>query len=324
MAIDDPIFIHSLFREAGCYFLEKFRDLGPAYACYRDPFGAGHGQYFVPDAAPLPAAQLTSLSALLWEAPGRPVLQLRRSAGRMQALRRHFRGIHIHLWHEPRAQWWSCRIAAHFDRSVRRIYAAPHLPEALRRTAATVELGAHTGRPLDPADNYRLFYALWLDAWLRLCAHANLTISLDHLTTSRFQNLRCCARLSELTGCAIDLSDARSRGLVLTREEEAFYAEQESAVNDVFIASGCASAQDIQNADAAARGAREAHEAGQHDLATERNLRLATLTMMRAMARQRPNRLQRHARALASLLRNCRRVRIGRPDAEASNQARCC
>ena len=358
MAITDPIFIHSLFRAAGSYLLQKFRSLGPEFTCYQEPFSESlmalndparedrllqsapcplsrparpdqpplhefwvrrqqlrglfrasfcYRQYFF--GGHLPRQQLAYLSALIEHAHGRPVLQFHRSSGRVQALQRHYGGVHLHVWREPRVQWWSYRSTRYFDDVSRRVYCSDHLPEALRRIAAMADFGADPLRPLGPRENYLMFYGLWLDAWLRLRSHAELSISLDDISASRRENLECSRQLGELTGCAISLADAAARGMAFASEEEGFYAELEHAVGDIFIRTGRGTARSVEAAEEAARNARRAHELSSHDRFVERNLRQAALTMMQERVEDERSRERRSTKMLAARLWNSWRSR---------------
>jgi hypothetical protein len=239
--------------------------------------------YFAHDGQ-LPPAQQAWLAAIIQHAPARPVLQFCRSAGRVAALRSLYGGTHLHLWREPRAQWWSCKASDHLDDLRARIYRSAQLPEPLRavlRMAGNPRRRRH--HPL-PRDDYAMFYGLWLDAWLRLCANCHLSINVDRIALDPQEQAECTRRLSALVDCELDLSDIRVAGLVLTPEEEPFYTQTEEAVRDVFVNTGHATAQAVQAATAAAQRARAAHTGRPHDPAAEQNLRLAAMSLMSSLA----------------------------------------
>ncbi len=355
MSITEPIFIHSLFRAAGCYFVQKIRSLGSDFTCYQQPFNEAlvalnsparyerllqsrgcpsthaaraaqpplyefwlrrrqlrglfresfsYQQYFLGDEARLPLEQLAYLSALIEHAQGRAVLQFYRSSGRAQALQRQLGGVHIHLWREPRVQWWSYKAAQYFDEVCQRIYLSDHLPQALRRIGALAGIGRAPVRYLTARENYLMFYGLWLDAWLRLRSHAELSISLDGISLSRRENLECSRQLGELTGGAFDLSDACASGMAFTSDEEEFYAEVEHTVNLVFVETGRGTVRSVEAADDAARNARRAHEHRHRDRLAERNLRQTALSMMQGWVEHERARRQWSANVLAARLCN--------------------
>ncbi len=266
------------------YFYEFWIRRERLIGLYRESFA--YDQYFMDECAVLPAEQSAYLSALIEHAQGRPVLHCCRSSGRIGALRREYGGVHIHVWRDPRNQWWSYRVADYFDRVTQLVYRGKPLPRALRTLRAMAGIGRGKLRLLRPRENYLVFYGLWLDAWLRLQSQANLSISLDGIATSPTENAESSKRLSELAGRAIDLSDVHTSGMVFTAEEEEFYSGIERAVNDIFVQTDGAVRQGVEAASAAARNARQAYELLEHDAVVERNLRQAALTMMGLLAGQ--------------------------------------
>jgi len=270
----------------------------PLSGLFRDRFA--YQQYFVGDSGQLPPQQALYLSTLLTHAAGRPVLQCCRSSGRLAALRRQYGGAHVYVWREPRAQWWSYRAAGYFDAANQRIYRANHLPAALGRVGAAV--GAAAGEPshLRPRESYLLFYALWLDAWLRACAHAQLSIGLDAVGSAAAEATRCARQLSELVGCPLDLSAVRATGMVFAAEEDAFYAQIERSVHEAFVADGQVTAGELQGAIDAAYAARRCHERRGRDRTAEPKLRQAALDMMDRLASQEEAARQWSARHVAA------------------------
>jgi hypothetical protein len=266
------------------YFYEFWARREQLAGLYREEFA--YRQYFMDEAGRLPPAQIAYVLALIQHAQGRPVLQCCRSFGRVGALRREFGGTHLHVWREPRNQWWSYKVADYFERVTQLIYRSELLPPALCEVRSMA--GIDRGRPrlLRPQESYLAFYGLWLDAWLRLQSQADLSISLDGIATSSAENADCSRRLSELSGRAFDLSDVRTAGMVFTADEQAFYSQIESAVSAMFVRGGRATWQGIEAAGEAARSARQAYESLAHDPVVERNLRQTTLSMMGLLAGQ--------------------------------------
>lgn len=263
------------------YFYEFWASRQHLRGLYHRAFA--YDQYFVKDAQ-LPAQQQAWISALLEHAAARPMLQLSRSSGRVAALRRLYGGRHVQLWREPRVQWWSYKAADYFDSVTRRIYRSTNLPETLLTVYRMAGTGRLRARHLRPRGNYLLFYGLWLDAWLRLRANCELSINVDRIALDPAENAGCSRQLSELAGHPISLSDVRASGMVLTADEEPFYTEAESAVNDLFVRSGHATPRSVQDAVEAAESARRAHDGREHDATAEQNLRLAALSLMECLA----------------------------------------
>ncbi len=263
------------------YFYEFWEARQHLRGLYHASFA--YRQYFA-RAGQLPAAQRAWISAIIEHARGRPLLQFCRSSGRAAALRSLYGGTHLHLWREPRAQWWSYKTADYFDSVSRHIYRSAHLPEALRVVRRMAGIPRSRFRHPPPRGNYVMFYGLWLDAWLRLCANSDLSINVDRIALDPTENAECARRLAGLVGHAIDLSDIRTSGMVFTPEEEPFYTEAEQAVHAVFARNGHATTQALEAATTAAADARRAHEGRTHDAAAEQNLRLAAISLMHCLA----------------------------------------
>jgi hypothetical protein len=270
------------------YFYEFWEGRGHLQGLFRRSFAYRH--YFVRDGR-LPPAQQRWVSAIIEHAPARPLLQFCRSSGRIAALRALYGGTHVHLWREPRAQWWSYKTADYFDSVSRRIYRSKDLPEALHALRRLVHIPRSRFRHLQPRENYLIFYGLWLDAWLRLSEHSDLSISIDHIAVHPEQNRECSRRLTELVGCPIDLSDIRASGMVFAPEEEPFYRDVEETVTQLFERTGQATGSALRAAQAAADSARQGHALRAHDVMVEKDLRMAAISLMarlpRAESRQR-------------------------------------
>jgi hypothetical protein len=262
------------------YFYEFWVRREALRGLYRRAFA--YDEYFT--GASLPEPQRRWIGALLEQAAARPVLQFCRSSGRAAALRSTFDATHLHLWREPRAQWWSYKVSDYFDSVSQRIYAGRAVPQPLARLARGIGGQRYLPCPLMPEDNYALFYGLWLDAWLRLHPLADLSINIDQIATDPKENRARSAQLSELVEATIDLGDLRPSGMVFTREEIGFYEAAETRVAALFIESSRASPALVGAAERAAARARSAHAQRTHDDCAERNLRQMMLSMMQQRA----------------------------------------
>jgi hypothetical protein len=267
------------------YFYEFWEAREHLHGLFRRSFAYGH--YFA-SGAQLPAQQHRWLSTIIEHAPARPVLQFCRSSGRVMALRELYGGVHLHLWREPRVQWWSYKVAGYFDSVSQRIYRCAQLPAALREVRRLAGIGRLHSQRLAPRANYLMFYGLWLDAWLRLSAHSDLSTNIDRIALSPAENAACSLRLAALIGRTIDLSDIRASGMAFTPEEEPFYTQVEDTVNAVFAQHSQTGAQNLQGAIDAAHEARRAHDGRDHDAMAEQNLRLAAQSLMECLAGGRP------------------------------------
>lgn len=257
------------------YFYEFWQRRRQLQGLYQRAFA--YQEYFV--APPLPAAQQRWIAALLSHAEGRAVLQCCRSSGRVAALRAAFGGVHLHLWREPRAQWWSYKVADYFDSVTRRIYEAPGLPAPL------AQLRHHVFEPAASApsaqQNYALYYGVWLHAWLALNAAADISISVDRISFSAADNRACTDRLAALLGERIELNDICTSGMAFTPDELPFYEAVEQQVGRLFVGCGADVAR-VSLAEGTAAQVRLAHARSAHDAAAERNLRQAAFRMMQA------------------------------------------
>lgn len=282
MATAQPIFIHSLFRSASTDFLQKFRT-NEACSCYQEPVDDSLASHYFA-ASQVPSPQRTWLAATIGQASSRPVLQLCCSSRRIAAMRNLYGGVHLHLWREPRWQWWSYKSAEGLDGVSRRIYRSKQLPQALRELRRLARLPRLRFRHPEPRGDYLMFYGLWLDAWLHLTANSDLSINVDRIARYPAENAACAGRLAELLGCPVDLHDIRASGMVFSAAEEAFYAAAEQAVHEVFRRTGLATAEALQAMAAQAASARAAQEGRRHDPTAEQNLRLAAMSLMHCLA----------------------------------------
>lgn len=317
------------------YFYEFWQARRQLRGLYRASFA--YDRYFAKDGQ-LPSAQRAWLSAIIEHAPARPVLQFCRSSGRVAAIRSLYGGTHLHLWREPRGQWWSYKTADYFDSVSRRIYRGSQVPEALRQVCRMARIPRLRFRHPQPRGNYMMFYGLWLDAWLRLTANSDLSINIDRIALYPAENAECARRLAGLVDYSIDLSDIRASGMVFAAEEEPFYAQVEEAVSEIFCRTGHTTPQALEAAAAQAASARSAHEGRSHDPTAEQNLRLAAMSLMHCLAgggrpggsrwprRWYPKRLHDFVRWAGTRLRSPRPPQAQQPqqdDPGARNAAEC-
>ncbi|HEX4052089.1 MAG TPA: hypothetical protein VHY19_14545 [Steroidobacteraceae bacterium] len=274
------------------YFFEFWLRRQQLQGLYRRTFA--YREYFA--GSTLPAAQQRWIAALLTHAQGCAVLQFCRSTGRAAALRTTFGGVHLHLWREPRAQWWSYKVGDYFDSVSRRIYDAPGLPAALAQLRHQMLDPRASTAVLSARQNYALYYGLWLHSWLALSELADASISVDRIAFSEADNGACMTQLAALLGEALDLTDISTPGMAFAPDELPFYESVEQRVGELFVAAGQASAARIACAEGAAADVRLAHARRPHDARAERNLRQAALAMMDRTQRERwAPRQSRHA-----------------------------
>lgn len=270
------------------YFYEFWLRRQALKGLYRRAFA--YHEYFA--GSTLPAPQQRWIAALLEQAQGCAVLQFCRSSGRAAALRAAFGGVHMHLWREPRAQWWSYKVGDYFDSVSRRIYEAQALPLPLARLRHQVLAHQAQAAVLPALQNYALYYGLWLHSWLGLSELSDVSISVDRIAVSEADNRACTIRLAALLGEAIDLTDISTSGMAFTPDELQFYESVEQWVAELFIGTGHASATRVRCAESAAAEVRRAHMRRAHDASAERNLRQAAFAMMERLQQGRWTRRQ--------------------------------
>ncbi|WP_259757892.1 hypothetical protein [Pseudomonas sp. GCEP-101] len=198
----------------------------------------------------LSVQQRTYYQALINASRARTVFQFCRSFGQPLAFKEQFGGIHVHLWREPRSQWWSFKINDYFDAATQLIYGAAQLPPALQAVKASCGIALSTNgdlghdrvlaerSPLKWRDNYKAFFALWLHAQLTLGNCGDIDLSIDHLTHDDSYRNAKLEEFAKLGIADLDLSDCRSPLIRLSDVEATDFREIEQQVADIFIANG--------------------------------------------------------------------------------------
>lgn len=202
--------------------------------------------FFVAPVSGLPETQMQYIRALIDHARGRPVLQFCRSAGRIGVLKDAFPGVHIHLWREPRNQWWSFKVNRYFDDATQLVFNAKALPIVLRETKRQCGMREFHGKdierefefahrhPLDRSDNYFAFYALWLYSYLEAEKHADVSICIDRLGADQAYRATVLQALADLEVTGLDFSDCASPQMQLSAAENDFFSNIEHQVQTLF------------------------------------------------------------------------------------------
>lgn len=200
---------------------------------------------------------------LIYAAPDRPLLQFCRSAGRVGALKNRFGGCHVHLWREPRGQWWSYKISSYFDAATQATYAASQLPlvlskvrslthfQSFRGRSVNREIGFYRSHPMCARESYILFFALWLYSFIECERHAAVTICVNKLYDSEYR-ARITQALSGAGAGTLSFADAKLMHSAFSPAELAFYEEIEDEVAQLFCEFGYAKA-DVSEAMSAGR-----------------------------------------------------------------------
>lgn len=188
--------------------------------------------------------------ALIELAPHRPMLQCCRSFGRVPQIRREHGGVHVHLWRNPRDQWWSYQINNYFDTASLAILQADALPAALQKVADLIGLRRERRAtfdeeytrllrfPIDAKGRYLAFYALWLYSQLNNFDQADCNLSIDALSADPAALESAMERLRALGIDGVDLSGCSVPHSVLGPADDAFFEDIEAQVRQLFIDAG--------------------------------------------------------------------------------------
>lgn len=210
--------------------------------CYDD--------FFINEGESLPESQVRYFMSLISNAKGRPLLQFCRSLGRINGLKNEFGGVHIHLWRNPRSQWWSFKIINYFDNVIQLIYKARNLPPVLMEIKSLCEINNYHNddieneilnakrHPLNPRAGYMAFYALWLFSYIEGEKHSNITINIDSLSLDKIYRENKIRELSQLNINEIDFTDCVIPQLYFTDKEQEFYNDIEDEVKGLFSQNG--------------------------------------------------------------------------------------
>lgn len=241
------------------YFYESYCIRDRLKGLFRKSFS--YEDYFT--GPTLPDDQRDYFATLIDAAPKRPLLQFCRSAGRIEALKREFGGVHIHLWREPRGQWWSYKVSDYFDAATQATYNAFRLPEVLMkiRTLANIhcfrgrsvnrEVGFYRSHPIGSRESYLAFFGMWLYSFIECERQTSETICINKLNSDDYRaQVVHALSLAGIDGLAF--CDARLAGSVFPKAEARFYESIEDEVAQVFCECGYARSE-VMSALAAGR-----------------------------------------------------------------------
>lgn len=230
------------------YFWEFYQVRGELSGLFRKSFS--FDDFFADCSSGLTVEQTQYFGALITYAKGRPVLQMCRSAGRVGAFKQQFGGKHIHLWREPRNQWWSFKVNDYFDPAVQLIYNARQLPPVLAEIKRRCGIGefhnsdvgvefhyAHRSQ-LGTTENYLSFYALWLYAYLETEKYADVTLNIDALSAEESYREISLKRLADIGVRGLDFGDCSLPQASFSKIEDEFFQQIEQQVQALFIGQG--------------------------------------------------------------------------------------
>jgi hypothetical protein len=268
------------------YFLEFYCVRDRLKGLFRKSFS--FEEYFT--GPRLPNTQNEYFGTLIEAAPRRPLLQFCRSAGRVEALRRQFGGTHIHLWREPRGQWWSYKISTYFDATTHATYNALQLPTALSKIRALAgiphfrgrsvnrEISFHRSHLLAARESYLAFFGIWLYSFVEFERHASATICINKLNDDHYRT-RVAHELASAGVGELEFSDAKLANPSFSETEQSFYESIENEVAQLFCECGYAQSE-VTAALAAARTAMPPTPGSLLDTLSEEIRQLRTLAFM--------------------------------------------
>lgn len=229
-------------------------------------------------------------SRLIRHAKGRPVLQCCRSFGRVAHLRQRHGGVHIHLWRNPRDQWWSYQTNDYFDTTSLAILHAQNPPAVIGLLRQ--ELGVDAAFLLDHEDDfaalgqipvsfehrYLAFYGLWLYSLIENRPHADVDVNIDQLTADVEYRARVMALLEDSGITGLDFSTCAVPQAQFGPEDHEFFRDVERRVHQLFTIAG----YDI----VVLRGAIEQQAAAQPNPALSRDAAIRDAMRSRGIARR--------------------------------------
>lgn len=231
------------------YFEEFYQVRDSLHGLFDKSFS--YYDFFISSSTGLPDQQLRYFQALSSAAEGTPVFQCCRTFGRIGALKQSLGGAHIHLWREPHTQWWSYKINSYFDATLQLIYSARGLPDVLaeareqagikpvaQEDEVVKEFAQAEAQILSARNNYLSFYAQWLYAWLECEQYADVTLSIDRLSTERSYRQSAHGKLDKKGITGLDFSQCNSPQIIFAEDDEQFFKDVEAEVVQLFARHG--------------------------------------------------------------------------------------
>jgi hypothetical protein len=169
------------------------------------------------------------------------------SAGRIEALKHEFDGVHIHLWREPRGQWWSYKISDYFDAAIQATYNAFQLPAVLSEIRMLASIRRFRGRsvnrdircyrshPMSSRESYLAFFGMWLYSFIEYGRHTSETICINKLNDVDYRT-RVTHALALAGVGGLEFSDAKLANSMFSETEASFYESIGNEVAQLFCA----------------------------------------------------------------------------------------
>ena len=216
--------------------------------------GFSYDQYFTKDKEAINSLN-RYFNALEKAAKGRAVFQCCRTSGRIESLKTEFGGKHIFLWRNPWDQWWSYQKEDCFDISNLLILNADKLPKFLNVIKIELNIPSFHDEDqyqeyvffkhhrLDSVNSYKVFYALWCHAMLEAKLSCELSISIDHLSTSGVYHNEVLTELKKMGITGVNFSDCSVPMAVYGESDRDFFLPIENYVHRLLLLHGYSNEQ---------------------------------------------------------------------------------
>ena len=216
--------------------------------------GFSYDQYFTKDKEAINSLN-RYFNALEKVAKGRAVFQCCRTSGRIESLKTEFGGKHIFLWRNPWDQWWSYQKEDCFDISNLLILNADKLPKFLNVIKIELNIPSFHDEDqyqeyvffkhhrLDSVNSYKVFYALWCHAMLEAKLSCELSISIDHLSTSGVYHNEVLTELKKMGITGVNFSDCSVPMAVYGESDRDFFLPIENYVHRLLLLHGYSNEQ---------------------------------------------------------------------------------
>lgn len=178
------------------------------------------------------------------------MIQECRTGARIGNIKSGIGGYHIYLWRNPVNQWWSFKSTEYFEVIMQVIASAKSIPPLIRKicdenTIAILpnhsfeqQLRHFEQRWVSSHNSYMLFFGLWCLNMIESMEHADMALSVDHLSRDPAYRNQAETTLSELGFTDIDFTDCNIPQSIFTRQEMAFYYQIEEEVYEYLRESG--------------------------------------------------------------------------------------
>ena len=227
----------------GGYFDEFSHLLSSIKKTFDPKFGF---DYYFMDAGDKASDLKAYIDLLMASASKPPVLQCTRTCGRISWLKENYKSNHIFLLRNPWDQWYSYKVDPYIATTPRIIYSQSNSPAVLKAvfeaSGAFPLMGRDTQekvvygfkRPLDPDQDYFLFFGLWLHSFVCGERDCDIFIDMDELSASEAYRAECLAKLDGIGIKSIDFSDANLHRSVFADREQAGFRMAEEQVLEIY------------------------------------------------------------------------------------------